>query len=460
MKTTLRILSFFLILSVFPTCHLERIDSLNEDCPNPPVADFTLSTTEISLGESVTITNQSDPDAATYAWDFGNTETSDDFNASITVTYNTAGTHEIVLVVTDADGCSATARETITVTNEVKFKKILDLGTTGGIPLGAVERSDKKIHCLFNQSGLIKSILIDPLNLNVPASPVTIPANINVNSATPHNGGFLLAGLNGNSAKVEVINADQQKTGIEKEFQFTGSTTSTAWGAVMNSTDEVVCTGYRKTASPIIPGLARVTTANSITSPAISNSNLINYGGFSIVEQADAAGNYYIAANLVNPFAGAGSILISASQNGNYGAHSSLAPLTVAYKIIHVSGTTYLVIGRDNAAKNYLVVVKQGGNQIWPMNNLTAIGDVVISGANPNKVVICGSVSNSLYIGQINLSTGTPEWDESYSIAGGQLYGISIAKTSDGGYLVSCQYDHDGKSDFYLLKTNSLGQAE
>ncbi|MCB0543631.1 MAG: PKD domain-containing protein [Lewinellaceae bacterium] len=461
MKYFIRILFFALLLQAFAGCHLERIDALNVECPNPPVANFTVSTTSISLSESIVITNLSDPDAATYDWDFGNGETSKDFNASTSVTYNTAGTHEIILIVTDAEGCSATTRKTITVANELKFKTVLNLGSFGGIPLGAVERSDGQFHCLYNQSGIIKSVVMNPMNIDVTPSPVTIPVDINPNIASAHEGGFIVAGSKGNLAKVAVIGANQQKTNIEKEFQFTGASSSSAWGPVMNSTDEVICTGYRNNSNQFIPGLARISSSNSVTSPSVNNSNLNNYGGLSVVEQAGAAGNYYIAATKLNPYGGSASLLVSVSQSGIYGSHSSLAPITVAYKIMHLSGSTYVVIGSDNnSGKQYLIVVKPGGNQTWSLNMMTAVSDVCISNSDPSKVVVLGTAGNALGMAQINLSTGVADWDEFYSLADGSITGISIAPTSDGGYLTGGHYNHGGKNDFYLIKTNSTGKAE
>ncbi len=63
-------------------------------CQKEPTASFTVSSTSIEVGESVSFTNIS-ADAANYEWDFGDENTSS--TVSPTHTYNTAGTYTVTL---------------------------------------------------------------------------------------------------------------------------------------------------------------------------------------------------------------------------------------------------------------------------------------------------------------------------------------------------------------------------
>lgn len=71
---------------------------------NPPVADFTASTTSICKGQTVTFTDTSTNQPFVWSWTFtgGTPSTSTDQNPI--VTYNTAGIFEVVLVATNYNG--------------------------------------------------------------------------------------------------------------------------------------------------------------------------------------------------------------------------------------------------------------------------------------------------------------------------------------------------------------------
>jgi len=72
----------------------------------PPVAQFTAGS--VCAGNTLTVNNTSTPVAAgsTWSWNFGNGTSSTQQNPS--VTYSSAGTYNITLVVTAANGCTAT----------------------------------------------------------------------------------------------------------------------------------------------------------------------------------------------------------------------------------------------------------------------------------------------------------------------------------------------------------------
>jgi gliding motility-associated-like protein len=82
-----------------------------------PVADFTASPTTVCTGQTVTFTNTSTTSGAvTYAWNFGTGATPATASTAgpHVVTYNTAGTANVTLTVTDANGTDNTS-QTITV---------------------------------------------------------------------------------------------------------------------------------------------------------------------------------------------------------------------------------------------------------------------------------------------------------------------------------------------------------
>ena len=78
---------------------------------NPPTSEFSFTPTEITVYDEVSFTNTS-TDADSYAWDFGDGETSTEM--SPVHVYKTAGTYTVKLVATNADGNSE-ATQTLTV---------------------------------------------------------------------------------------------------------------------------------------------------------------------------------------------------------------------------------------------------------------------------------------------------------------------------------------------------------
>ncbi|MTI30950.1 M43 family zinc metalloprotease [Xanthovirga aplysinae] len=80
---------------------------------NLPVANFSVSASTIDVGETVSFTNQS-TDATTYSWSFPGGSPSSSNQRNPTVTFNTAGTFEVTLTASNADG-SDQATTSITV---------------------------------------------------------------------------------------------------------------------------------------------------------------------------------------------------------------------------------------------------------------------------------------------------------------------------------------------------------
>jgi gliding motility-associated-like protein len=82
---------------------------------NDHVAAATANPTNGVVPLTVNFTNNSQ-NTSTYFWDFGNNSTSTDANPS--TTYTSEGTYTVILIATNAGGCSDTAYLTIVVLNE------------------------------------------------------------------------------------------------------------------------------------------------------------------------------------------------------------------------------------------------------------------------------------------------------------------------------------------------------
>ncbi|MDN5205257.1 PKD domain-containing protein [Fulvivirgaceae bacterium BMA10] len=89
---------------------------------NPPVADFTASNTTITVGQSVSFTDQSTNSPTSWTWTFNGGTPSSSTAQNPSVTYNTAGTYDVILTATNADG-SDTETKTgfITVNGSVTY---------------------------------------------------------------------------------------------------------------------------------------------------------------------------------------------------------------------------------------------------------------------------------------------------------------------------------------------------
>jgi PKD repeat protein len=93
------------------------------DGNTPPTADLSVSSTSVSVGETVTFdasdSSDSDGSVVSYGWDFDGDGTVDTSTMTPTVdhTYSSAGTYDAGLTVTDDDGATDTATQTVTVSS-------------------------------------------------------------------------------------------------------------------------------------------------------------------------------------------------------------------------------------------------------------------------------------------------------------------------------------------------------
>jgi PKD repeat protein len=86
--------------------------------PQPPVANFTASDTNINVGQSVTFTDQSTNNPTSWSWSFEGGTPSTSTAQNPTITYNTAGTFNVTLTATNSAGSDAELKvDYITVTS-------------------------------------------------------------------------------------------------------------------------------------------------------------------------------------------------------------------------------------------------------------------------------------------------------------------------------------------------------
>jgi PKD repeat protein len=83
---------------------LWEVDLYSEPSTDPPVADFTADKTSVYEGETVSFTDLSTNGPTSWAWTFAGGTPGTSPAQNPTVTYNTAGTYDVTLIATNANG--------------------------------------------------------------------------------------------------------------------------------------------------------------------------------------------------------------------------------------------------------------------------------------------------------------------------------------------------------------------
>jgi PKD repeat protein len=116
--------------------------SVTVTAPNaPPTADFTYSTTDLSADFADTSTD-GDGTITGWSWDFGDGNTSTAQNPNHT--YASAGTYDVSFTVTDDDGATDSASQSVSVA-ETPMGEIVYVSSSSGGTIGAVEFADEDI---------------------------------------------------------------------------------------------------------------------------------------------------------------------------------------------------------------------------------------------------------------------------------------------------------------------------
>ena len=82
-----------------------KVDYITVTAPQPPIADFSASSTSISVGDSINFTDQSQNNPTSWSWTFeGGTPGTSSAQNPTGITYNTAGTFNVTLTAANAQG--------------------------------------------------------------------------------------------------------------------------------------------------------------------------------------------------------------------------------------------------------------------------------------------------------------------------------------------------------------------
>jgi PKD repeat protein len=86
---------------------------------NPPVAEFTASSTNINVGQSVTFTDQSSNDPTSWNWTFEGGTPGSSASQNQVVTYNTAGTYDVTLQASNSAGSDTEIKTNYITVNDI-----------------------------------------------------------------------------------------------------------------------------------------------------------------------------------------------------------------------------------------------------------------------------------------------------------------------------------------------------
>ncbi|MEX1191438.1 MAG: S8 family serine peptidase [Brumimicrobium sp.] len=107
------------------------IDNINIDGvpdANPPTPNFSTDNNSICEGGTVNFTDQSTSNITGWNWTFPGGSPASSTNENPSVTYNTSGTYDVILEVTNPQGT-----ETITMTNEISVNSLPNVGVSAPI---------------------------------------------------------------------------------------------------------------------------------------------------------------------------------------------------------------------------------------------------------------------------------------------------------------------------------------
>lgn len=131
------------------------------------------------------------------------------------------------------------------------------------------------------------------------------------------------------------------------------------------------------------------------------------------------------------------------------------------YDIHEKDSNSFIICGQHEAGA-YVAEIDSLGNKKWSKSfssDLTVIRDALYT--DENEYYFTGYVSGSFNpVGLIKLnSSANPMWYKEYGV-GSNCQNRKIEITSDGGVLMSGFWPWSGGAHMYLLKTDSLGNAE
>ena len=145
----------------------------------PPTASFTTSVTGLAVTTNSSASTDSDGTIVSFAWDWGDLQTSTGANASHT--YASAGAYTITLTVTDDDGATHSTTRGVTATSGGFIPNLINNPSSGGypdatntgVPTGVTLTNSGPITVTTN-GAVIQNLNLVNANITVNANNVTI----------------------------------------------------------------------------------------------------------------------------------------------------------------------------------------------------------------------------------------------------------------------------------------------
>ncbi|MCC7244702.1 MAG: PKD domain-containing protein [Saprospiraceae bacterium] len=452
----MHVLAFVLLFQV--GCSLKETESLrpNANCPNAPVAAFSMNDSVCVAPCTITFTNNSSTGGdLTYQWDFKNGFTSEAFNPSAQV-YSTPGQYEISLTVTNSDSCSTIARKAL----RVRRNPLISVSGGDAVMLGATQRpSSLDYHCLYLQGSTIKSLTLNAQGQLNGGSERTLFSDITSIKATDRNGGFIVTGKNGTSARIGVVNSSQQIATPNLDFQFQNSSSSVATGANSAGNDYLV-TGYRKISADNYPAFTYFNVDGTVkANRSYATVDKTNYIGLSVIQKGS---NEFLIATRYTPNETTAGQIIAVNAAGDILATQTLSPVAIPSKIIAINNG-FAVIGKGIDGKYYVAGLDVNYTVIWSkqLPAVTEVRDVVK--ASDNNLIVCGQAQDGkrLYLAKVSVSgTHALVWEKHYEDSAATLTGVSIgAIPNSGGYIVAANH-FNTINQLYILLIDEQGNEK
>ena len=110
--------------------YIDNINVTGVVASSPPTPSFTTASSAVCAGQSIAYTNTSTNSPTSYSWSFPGGTPSTSTAASPTVTYNTAGTYNVVLTATNVSGSNTTTMTNYVTVNALPATPTITAGGT------------------------------------------------------------------------------------------------------------------------------------------------------------------------------------------------------------------------------------------------------------------------------------------------------------------------------------------
>ena len=361
------------------TVNLE-VEMTTGSCLSPA---FTASSTIISLGQSISFTDNSYGDIVSWQWTFeGATPSSSTQQNPTGITYNESGTYDVTLTITDADGNS----ETLTKTDYIQVEEAYYMQN------GTFETCS----ALFYDSGGSSSNYSNNEDYTMTFTPSSPGAKITVNFLSfdvENAGGWwgstlrdYLSIYDGTSSSATLIG---QYYGTDLPGTITATNSNGALTFVFHSNNSTTKAGWKANISCTYTDYVISATANPTNGGTVTGAGNYSYGESITLQATPNAGytfdNWTENGNEVSSNA---SYTFTVTGNRNLVANFSLIPLptyTVTVSANPAEGGS--VTGGGTFEQGQSCTVTATANDNYVFNNWTEDGVVVSSSASYTFIV-------------------------------------------------------------------------